>query len=335
MSAPLTGQAVTARAGVNIALVKYWGKAPARGPEDLNLPAVPSLSLTLDGLTTETTVRFAPELPNDRIVLDGRELDPAALGRARPVLDRVRALGDLASPFDVVSTNHVPTGAGLASSASGMAALAAATARLAGLELSPGQLSAVARLGSGSASRSIFGGFAAWEGPEARAVAPPSHWDVRLVVAVVDAGPKDTSSRDAMGRTARTSPYHAGWVSQARGLFDEGLAAVLARDLPALAEVMELSTLRMHAAAMAARPPVLYWRSASLAALEALRALGVQGLVSGWTMDAGPNVKALVHAADAERVRGALAEVAGVQRVLVCAPGPGVSTEVVARDAAW
>lgn len=329
MSTPLYGKAVTARAGVNIALIKYWGKAPARGPEDLNLPAVPSLSLTLDGLYTETTARFAPDLASDRIVLDGVELDAAATRRARPVLDRVRELGDLASPFDVVSTNHVPTGAGLASSASGMAALAAATARLAGLELSPGGLSAIARGGSGSASRSIFEGFAAWEGPEARAVAPASHWDLRLVVAVVDAGPKDTSSRDAMGRTSRTSPYHAGWVSQARGLFDEGLAAVLRRDLPALAEVMELSALRMHAAAMAARPPVLYWRATSLAAIEAVRALNAAGTVAGWTMDAGPNVKVLVESADAERVRDALLVVPGVERVLICAPGPGVATDVV------
>jgi diphosphomevalonate decarboxylase len=330
MSAPLFSQSVTAWAGVNIALVKYWGKAPARGPEDRNLPAVPSLSMTLDGLGTETTARFAPELAADRITLDGAVLDAAATARARPVLDRVRELGELAAPFEVVSTNRVPTGAGLASSASGMAALAAATARLAGLDLTPGALSAIARLGSGSASRSVFEGFAAWEGREARAVAPQDHWDVRLVVAVVDAGPKDTSSREGMVRTTQTSPYHAGWVTQSRALFDEGLSALLERDLARLTEVMEVSALRMHADAMAARPPVLYWRATSLAVIEAVAALRRAGVVCGWTMDAGPNVKVLTGGDDAARVEAALGAVPGVTRVLSCGPGPGVRTEIAA-----
>ena len=155
---------VVAKAGVNIALIKYWGKAPARGPLDANLPAVPSLSLTLDGLGTTTAARLAPELSDDRVVLDGVDLDDGALARCRPVLDRVRQLADLAAPFDIASENTVPTAAGLASSASGMAALAAAASRCAGLDLTPGELSSVARLGSGSACRSVFGGWAVWEG---------------------------------------------------------------------------------------------------------------------------------------------------------------------------
>ncbi|MGM0575614.1 MAG: diphosphomevalonate decarboxylase [Myxococcota bacterium] len=319
---------VTARAGVNIALVKYWGKAPARSPLDANLPAVPSLSLTLDELGTETTARFDPSLDDDVVVLDGSPLAEGAMGRAGPVLDRVRELADVASPFRVESTNHVPTAAGLASSASGMAALAAATARCAGLDLAPAELSAVARLGSGSASRSVFGGWAAWDGPGARPVAPRAHWDVALVVAVVDAGPKPVGSRAAMERTRETSPYYAPWVTQARALFDEGVDAVERRDLEALIEIMEVSTMRMHASAFAARPPVRYWKPSSLAVVEAVETLRGEGVLCGWTMDAGPNVKVLTAGEDADRVAEALRVVTGVRDVLTCRPGDGVRVRV-------
>jgi diphosphomevalonate decarboxylase len=310
-------------------VIKYWGKARARRPEDANLPAVPSLSLTLDALYTETTVRFAPDAAADHVVLDGAELGPAATARAKVVLDRVRALAAVASPFAVESVNHVPTAAGLASSASGMAALAMAAARCAGLADGPGPLvSRLARLGSGSASRSVYGGWVTWEGAEATPLAPVDHLDVALVVAIVDAGPKAISSRDAMNLTARTSPFYAGWVRQARGTFDEGVGALKARDLAGLIAAMEASTLRMHACAMAARPPVRYWQPASLAAIGAVEGLRAEGLVAGWTMDAGPNVKVLCGRDDVPAVRGALARVDGISSILVSRPGPGVSLRI-------
>lgn len=321
--------AVVARAQVNIALIKYWGKAPSHRPEDANLPAVPSLSLTLAGLGTETRVRLAPDLDDDRIVLDGERLTGGALDRARPVLDRVRVLADVAASFDVVSTNSVPTAAGLASSASGMAALAAATARCAGIDASPAQLSALARVGSGSASRSIYGGWAAWEGEAARQVHAEDHWDVAIVVAVISRGRKPIGSREAMRRTASTSPFYGPWVEQARGTFEEGLAALDARDLDAMISAMEASTLRMHACGMAARPPVLYWKAASLSAIEAVERLRDEhGIRCGWTMDAGPNVKILCAGDDAQRVSEALAVAPGVGETIICRPGAGVSVHV-------
>ena len=233
---------VTAHANVNIALIKYWGKAPERGAWQQNLPAVPSLSLTLDGLRSKTTVRFAPDASQDRIVLDGAELSAEAVERSMPILDRVRELADLASPFHVESTNEVPTAAGLASSASGAAALAAAAARCAGLSLSLQELSALARLGSGSACRSVYPAWAAWDGECARPIADQDHWDVALVIAIIDSGPKALGSRAAMNRTARTSPLYPGWVASARSDFDAGLAAVNARDLGALASAMEVNS---------------------------------------------------------------------------------------------
>lgn len=326
------GGAVVARACVNIALIKYWGKVTPARPEDANIPAVPSLSLTLDGLYTETRVSFAPEAEADIFLLNGDPLDEGGVRRARVILDRVRDLADVAAPFRVDSVNHVPTAAGLASSASSMAALAAATARCAGLDLDPGALSELARLGSGSASRSVFGGWAAWEGRRAHQVAPADHWDVAVVVAIVASGAKAVSSRDAMNRTATTSPLYRGWVAQAPQSFAEGLEALRARDLDALSAVMERSTMRMHASALGAAPPVLYWEPATLAVVRAVERIRSDGVSCGFTMDAGPNVKVFCHGRDVSRVTRELSAVAGVARTITARPGPGVSIRVISEE---
>jgi len=324
--------AVEARANVNIALIKYWGKAPGELPEDKNLPAVPSLSLTLDGLYTVTRVAFDPDAEVDRVFLNGVELDPGGTARARVILDRVRALADVAAPFRVDSVNHVPTAAGLASSASSMAALAAAAARCAGLDLAPDALSELARLGSGSASRSVFGGWVAWEGRSARPVAPVEHWDLAVVIAVVGTGPKAIGSRAAMERTTRTSPLYAGWVGQAAETFREALDALTARDFPSLVAAMERSTMRMHASALGADPPVLYWQPATLAVLREVERIRADGLPCGFTMDAGPNVKVFCAGADVEAVSRRLTPIPGVAHTFVARPGQGVIVRLVTQE---
>lgn len=334
MAALVLDRWVRARANVNIALIKYWGKAPARGPQDVNLPAVPSLSLTLDGLYTETRARFAPELEADAIVLDGAALVGEERQRAVALLDALRREADVAAPFRIESLNAVPTAAGLASSASGMAALAAAAGRCAGLD--PGRdgtaLSSLARIGSGSASRSIFGGWVAWEGRAARPVAPPDHVPIAVVIAVIGTGRKAVGSRDAMNHTMRTSPYYAGWVQQAHATFDEALAALRDRDLPRLFHAMERSTWRMHASAMAADPPVFYWLPASVAVLGEVAAWRAQGLVCGATLDAGPNVKVFCLPGDVDTIAQRLREVPGVARTIVAPPGAGVAVTMESED---
>ncbi len=321
---------VVAKAQVNIALIKYWGKAPAGRPEETNLPAVPSLSVSLDGLWTETSVRFDPDAATDHVTLDGERLEGEPLARCVALLDRVRELSDVASPFAVQSTNHVPTAAGLASSASGMAALAAAAVRCAGLGSGTGELaSRIARIGSGSAARSIFGGWVAWDGPAARSLFPRDHLDVAVVIAIVDAERKTIGSRIAMNRTRESSPFYKGWVEQSQDTFVEGCEALERRDLVGLISAMEASTMRMHACAMGARPPILYWKPPSLAVIEQVQRLRSDGdLVLGWTMDAGPNVKVLCPGHDVQRVADTLARVDGVQRILISRPGRGVFVDV-------
>jgi diphosphomevalonate decarboxylase len=313
LDAPVTE--VTAIAHPNIALVKYWGKRD----DALNLPAVPSLSLTLGGYRSRTTVRWGAA--RDRVVLDGEERDDPKVRRVLDLVDQDRP------PVEVVSENDFPTGAGLASSASGFAALAVAAAAASGRSLSLLEQSVLARRGSGSAARSIHGGFVEWplgdreDGTDCAAVplAPPDHWDVAMVVAVVDEGAKAVGSTAGMARSKATSPYWDAWVALGPPSVAEARRAVLARDLEALGTVMERSTFAMHATMHSATPPLVYLAPATVAVLHAVFALRAAG-VSAWaTMDAGPQVKVLCAAGDAPKVRDAVAPL--VRRVDVHGPG--------------
>jgi diphosphomevalonate decarboxylase len=326
---------VTAVAGTNIALVKYWGKRDFA----LNLPAAGSLSLTLDRLGTRTTVVF-DDGDHDRLVLDGAPASAAATARVSAFLDRVRARAESARRALVTTDNSVPTAAGLASSASGFAALALAATRAAGLELPAPELSALARIGSGSAARSIFGGFVEMARGEradgsdaiARPLPEGDGWDVRLVVAITATGPKAIGSTAAMTHTARTSPFYAAWIAAVPADLAAARAAIAARHLPALGAVAERSALRMHAAALAADPAVIYWNPATLAALDCVHTLRARGMSVFFTIDAGPHVKALCRAADADAVTAALRAVPGVSDCLIAAPGPGARLVPAAEE---
>ncbi|GMV40404.1 MAG: hypothetical protein AMXMBFR64_21200 [Myxococcales bacterium] len=316
----------TAVAPSNIALVKYWGKRDGA----LNLPAAGSLSMTLAGLTTRTTVTFGDPGP-DTLVLGGRDVPAAALGRMRRVLDAVRREAGLTGGARVVSANDFPTGAGLASSASGMAALAVAAAAAAGWDADTPTLSRLARLGSGSACRSVIGGFAEWlpgERPDgldsyAVQVAPPEHWPLELLVVVVEEGPKPVSSASGMESTAATSPFYEAWIASVGPDLAAARAALLARDFDALARVAQASAVRMHASMMTADPMLLYWRPATLAVMEGVAALRAAGTPAFFTIDAGPNVKVVVPPGLGGPAAATLAGLPGVRRVLRSGPGPG------------
>jgi diphosphomevalonate decarboxylase len=303
----------TAAAHANIALVKYWGKRD----EALVLPQAGSLSVALDKLLTTTTVDLGGG--QDILELDGKPAAPGELARARALLD---AAG-IRERARIVSQNDFPTGAGLASSASGFAALAVAACAAAGQERSEAELSAIARLGSGSASRSVPGGWAVWESESARQVFPPAHWDLRFCVAICSVGPKATGSRDGMRASRETSPYHSAWIEQCRRDLPRALALLAARDLAGLGALAERNALMMHADALAADPPLLYWEPATVACLQALRDLRQRGVNAFGTIDAGPHLIALCAPADAKQVETRLRAVSGVRDVLVCAPAGG------------
>jgi diphosphomevalonate decarboxylase len=326
----MTALTATARACANIALVKYWGK---RDPW-LNLPAAGSLSLTLDALVTTTQVTFDPALASDELVLDGAPARPAELARTAEFLDLVRGLvrgaAQPAIRARVVSKNEFPTASGLASSASGYAALAVAATAAAGAALSPRALSILARRGSGSAARSVFGGFVrmhagrADDGSDgfAEPMASPLIDRVRMVIAIVGGGaPKSHGSRDAMDHTAATSPLYRAWLELVPRDLAAAEAALAAGDLEQLGAITEANALAMHASAIAARPAVIYWQPATLAAIAQVRALRAAGRAAWATMDAGPHVKVLTSVTDAGAVAAAMRAVPGVTDVSIAAAG--------------
>lgn len=317
-----------ARAHANIALVKYWGKRDRA----LNLPSAGSLSLTLEALTTETTVGFGQ--PSDRFVLGGVEIGGAALGRITAFLDLVRERAGISTGAEVISENNFPTASGLASSASAYAALAVAASVDAGLELSPSELSVLARRGSGSAARSVFGGLVSMragsraDGGDAHAVPIENRegvadWGLRMIVAIVGGGKaKAISSRDAMDHCAQTSPLYRGWLESVPGDLAAARGAIERRDLDGLGEVCEQSALAMHAAAIASRPAIRYFRPATIALMDRVAELRYRhGVPAYFTIDAGPHVKVLTLADHAAEVAAALAGIDGVSDVITSGPG--------------
>jgi diphosphomevalonate decarboxylase len=317
---------VRAVAHANFALVKYWGKRDT----GLNLPDVGSISITLEALYSETEVVIDPALAEDRFELDG-EPEAAGAQRVRALLERIRALAGREHRAAVASRNNFPTGAGLASSAAGFAALVTAAERAYGLALPAARRSELARIGSGSAARSVHGGFVEMARGErddgrdavAEPLAPAEHWPLEVVIAVSDTGRKAVGSTEGMQRTADTSPFYDAWVAHQPNDLAAARRAIEARDFDLLADVSEASALAMHGLAMSARPGLLYFNATTMECLHRVRALRAGGVPVFFTVDAGPQVKAVCEPGTGDAVADALGAVTGVTRLLRSGLGAG------------
>ncbi|MFN8404001.1 MAG: diphosphomevalonate decarboxylase [Anaerolineales bacterium] len=312
----------TAEAHPNIAFIKYWGNRDNK----LRLPMNGSLSMNLDGLTTRTTVSFQPSLPFDELVINGHEVAGAGLQRVSQILDLIRAMGNIKDRAEVLTENNFPSGAGIASSASAFAALALAGSKAAGLDLNERELSRLARRGSGSASRSIPGGFVEWqagatdEDSFAFSIAPSQHWNLVDLIAVVSAAHKKTGSTEGHA-VAPTSPLQAARVDDAPRRLDICRAAILEKDFNSFASIVELDSDMMHAVMMTSAPALHYWKPASLAVMEAVRAWRADGLPVCYTVDAGANVHVITVESEAHAVEKNLRAINGVNDVLVAQAG--------------
>ena len=318
----MTALKATAQAHPNIALIKYWGNRD----QELRLPSNPSLSMNLAGLTTTTTVEFDPALNADALTIGGHEVHGPGLERVSHLLDHVRRTAGTRLCARVDSHNNFPSGVGIASSASAFAALALAGSAAAGLSLSEAQLSRLARLGSGSACRSVPGGFVEWDmgrddaSSFARSIAPAEHWDLRDLIALVDIAHKSVGSTQGHA-LADTSPLQAARVQSVPDRLARARSAVLRRDFAALTEVVELDSLIMHAVMMTSTPALMYWQPATLDVLYAILDWRREGLSACATVDAGPNVHALCPAGQAGEVERKLRAMPDVREVLVARPG--------------
>ena len=282
--------------------------------------------MNLDGLFTRTTVTFSAFLKADSLHIGGKSVTGLSLERVSRLLDLVRELAGINERAEVVSENNFPSGTGIASSASAFAALALAGSKAAGIILTQRELSRLARLGSGSASRSIPGGFVEWYMGEndkdsyAETIAPPEHWDLVDCVAIVSKEHKQTGS--AAGHPlAPTSPLQAARVADAPRRLDLCRRAILERDFDALAAIVELDSDMMHAVMMTSSPGLYYWKPDSIMVMESVRAWRKSGISVCYTVDAGPNIHVICPREQAEGVERSLRELPGIQEVLVARVG--------------
>lgn len=315
-----------AEAGANIALTKYWGNAdPNR-----RIPANDSVSITLDRTRTVTAAAFRPDLPEDEVTVDGRPLAGPARERVSRHLDLLRERAGVSWRARVVSRNNFPAGAGIAASASGFAALTLAGAAALGLDLSPRDLSILARRGSGSAARSVFGGFVLLHTGErdedafAEPLYGPDWWDIRDLIVVVSRAEKAVPSSEGH-HLAPTSALHRARTARVAELNRQLLDALARRDFTALGQAAEEDALLMHAVMMTSRPSLIYWLPETVAVIHWVQARRQAGIPVYFTIDAGPNVHVLTLPPYADRLQADLWALPGVQDVIPCRPGPSAS----------
>lgn len=316
---PKTASAI---AHPNIAFIKYWGNTN----DELRIPTNGSLSMNLAGLQTRTTVAIDKTLETDQLSINGKPATTVAQTRVATFMDHLRKRTGFSGYAHVTSENNFPTGAGIASSASAFAALALAATAAAGLQHDEAELSRLARLGSGSASRSVPGGFVEWhagdshESSYAKSFAQPDHWDLIDCVAIVSLDHKSTVSSDGH-KLASTSPLQQARISNADSRLNICRQALLQKDFHAFAEIVQLDSNLMHAVMMTSTPPLLYWQPATLAVMQAVQDWRAEGLDVCYTIDAGPNVHVLCLSANKENVESRLKQVEGVLQVIVAHPG--------------
>jgi diphosphomevalonate decarboxylase len=320
------GRKTTVRVGSNIAFIKYWGVLD----ESINIPLSNSISMTLANAHTTTTVEWDRDamLEQDSISLDDKRLGDGAALRLVRHLDRLRSLAGVGYRARVASVNNFPMASGIASSASGFAALTVAGCAALGLEFDNTRLSAIARQGSGSASRSLFGGFVEWDqGSDdatsiARQLYGPDHWELIDIVAVVSSAEKRVSSENGH-RLAETSPLNAGRIESLDAALSEVRQAIEKRDIAQLGPVIEQDTLAMHGVMMTGRPSLIYWEPATIKLMKAVREWReTDKLQVYFTIDAGPNIHLICEQETVAPVHERLARLPEVERIIISRPGP-------------
>ncbi len=302
----------------NIALIKYWGKRDV----ERNLPAVGSISVTLRDLYTAMSVEFDDGLEQDELTVNGAA-DNRMLPRLGACLDRVA--GETRARARISSDCNFPIAAGLASSASAFAAATLAAAAAAGKDMTFAELASFAGQASGSAARSVLGGFVELGNRDAdievTSLCTAQDWPLDVVVAITETGPKPVGSTEAMEISRRTSPFYSSWVEQQQHDLDTARGAIADRDFARLAAIAEHNCLKMHSIMWASRPPMVYWNAATMRCLQTVRKLQGAGVGVFFTIDAGPQVKAICLPGDTREVAAALSATDGVMDVMTTAIG--------------
>ncbi len=321
----------TAEATANIALVKYWGKRDER----LVLPKEGSVSVTMDEqLKTRTTVMFSEKFKEDELILNGKKLEGNDVKERLQQLDVIRKRAGINMKAKIVSLNCFPTSAGFASSSAGLAALAIAAATALNLNLDSKELSILARLGSGSACRSVLGGFVEWkkgskdDGSDSYAVqfASHLHWpEFRNVIAVTETEKKKISSRAGMKQTVETSILYNARLAYLPKLIEDVKKAILEKDLQNLLQMVMRESNNLHAVMLDTWPPIIYLNDTSKEIIYAIHEYNnnCKEIRAGYTFDAGPNAHIFTVEKYVPEIVSVLSHIEGVKKIIVCKVGEG------------
>ncbi len=325
----------SAVANSNIALAKYWGKRDAK----LMLPNNSSISMTLDGLFSHTTCEFDRKYNGHIVILDGVELPEGDAKQEVTIqLDVIKEMANIKGFAKVVSDNNFPTAAGLASSASGLAALALAGSKAAGLELNKKELSILARRGSGSASRSVYGGFVEWQkgvkadGSDSHGVqiADENYWrEFRMVICIASKKEKKIKSRAGMAQSVATSPFYKSWIESVADDMEKLKNGIIKKDFDLVGATAEHNCLKMFATMITTKPAIIYWNPTSMRLIHSALELRDSGMKCYFTCDAGPQVKIMCLEKDSKEIAEMASKTEGVEDVIVS--GPGREAEFVNR----
>lgn len=313
----------TAKAPANIAFIKFWGKKDAK----LNLPYSNTLSVSLDNIFTVTTVEFSEKYKKDSFEIDG-EKNLAEIDRLMNHLDNIRNEAKSNLKARVVSRNNFPNSSGLASSASGFAALSLAGTAALGLKLSEKELSTLARLGSGSAARSIPGGFVEWEKGRshqtsyAHTIFPADYWDLSAIIVMITSEKKDVSTTKGHTITT-TSPFFKFRIKNLPERVAKMKKAIKERDIKIFGEILEEECLEFVTMSLTAKPYIIYWEPATIRIIKACKKLRDQGLTPYFTMDAGPQPVIYCLKKDAKKISAKLNKTEGVIKTIICNPTSG------------
>lgn len=307
----------TAKAPANIAFIKYWGKAD----DELRLPLNSSISMNLSGAYTITTVDFSPQFDEDTVTLLDGAFSEQEIARVVLGLDRIRQRAGRIEKAKVMTKNTFPKGAGSAASASGFAALTVAGFAALDVELTEKELTVFARMGSGSACRSIPDGFVEWrEGKTsdesyAHSLYPSNYWDLRDILVIVDSRMKKVSTTEGM-ETVSTSPFLAARLDAIPARLDRCKHALEIKDFRALGEVIEEECLDMHHVMQTQQPPLMYWNDMTKRLMDATKRWRNHGIPVYFTIDAGPNVHLIYEGKAEARVLEALNDMSGIEDLI-------------------
>lgn len=319
----------TAIAHANIALSKYWGKRD----KQLMLPNNGSVSMTTSDFNAHTTVEFDEKYKEDVLILNSKEFEKGTEEYDDYVGSFLKVVRQLKEtpPVKIVSNNNFPTAAGLASSAAGFAALATAVNEALGLGLDKKELSMLARRGSGSATRSIHGGFVQWHRGEredgtdsfAEPIASQEHWpEFRMIVCITTAKEKKVKSRAGMSQTVKTSPMYQAWLDTVNQDIDAIKKGILERDFMTVGRTAEQNAIKMHSTMMTTKPSILYWNAGTITIMHGIMDWRDEGFECYFTMDGGPQVKIMCLEKDVEEIVKRVKAFDNIEDVRVVKPGP-------------